>query len=52
MNIPVVAAIILISVILLAFVLIRNRKDRKDLEKEMDTDLTEPKQFYKDKEEM
>lgn len=52
MNIPVVVAITLIGVIILAFVLIRNRKDRKRLEKDLDTDLSRPKDYLKDREEM
>ena len=52
MNIPVVVAIILIGIVILAIVLIRNRKDRKSLEKDLDTDLNETKGYQKDKEEM
>jgi uncharacterized protein YoxC len=52
MNIPVVAAIILIAIVILAIVLIRNRKDRKGLEKDLDTDLNDTNEYHKDKEEM
>jgi hypothetical protein len=43
MNIPVLVITLLGALVLIVFLVVRNKKDRKDLENKLNNDYTKPK---------